>query len=108
MGFKDAVIAILSLADLDTLREKLRELANRWEAIFEERRRTQYENENDMWLWRKCGGYFYGAKTAVCTASSYYNASSKSGMGRMRESSSGTRTAAVGAEEAEYEEKAMH
>ncbi|MFE4203204.1 hypothetical protein [Aneurinibacillus aneurinilyticus] len=105
MGFKDAVIAILSLADLDTIRKKLRELADRWEAIYEERRQTQYENENDIWLWRKCGGYFYGTKTTVCAASSYYNASSKNGMGRMRECSSGTRTAALGVEETEYEER---
>ncbi|GED14855.1 hypothetical protein [Aneurinibacillus migulanus] len=105
MGLKDVVIAILSLADLDTIRKKLRELADRWEAIYEERRQTQYENENDIWLWRKCGGIFYGAKTTVCTASSYYNASSKSGMGRMRECSSGAGTAAVGAEETEYEER---
>ncbi len=103
MGFRDVVIAILSLSDLDTLREKLRELADRWEAMFEERRQIQYENENDMWLWRKCGGYFYGAKTTVCAASSYYNASSTNGMGRMRESSSGARQAAVGMEETEHE-----
>ncbi|MED0681219.1 hypothetical protein P4S83_12635 [Aneurinibacillus thermoaerophilus] len=50
MELKDAVIAILSLADLDTLRKNLRELVNRWEAKFIERRRTQYKNENDMWL----------------------------------------------------------
>jgi hypothetical protein len=105
LRFKDAVIAIISLADLDTLRKKLRELADRWEAMFEERRQIQYKNENDMWLWRKCGGYFYGAKTTVCAASSYYNASSKSGMGRMRESSSRAGQATVGAEEAESDER---
>lgn len=63
-------------------------------------KQTERENREAIWLWRKCGGMFYGAKTTVCAASSYYNASSKSGMGRMRESSSG-----VGTEETEHEER---
>lgn len=82
--------------------ERIKNIFARYEKVY---KRTERENREAMWLWRKCGGYFYGAKTTVCTASSYYNTSSKIGVGRMRESSSGTGTAAVGAEETEHEER---
>lgn len=109
MGFKDVVIAILSLADLDTFKKNIQEQWEKIKAIVADIQssnvKKEQENREIMWLWRKCGGIFYGAKTTVCAASSYYNASSKSGMGRMRECSSGAGTAAVGAEETEHEER---
>ncbi|MED0705878.1 hypothetical protein [Aneurinibacillus aneurinilyticus] len=108
MGFKDVVIAILSLADLDTFKKNIQEQWEKIKAIVADIQssnlKKEQENREVMWLWRKCGGIFYGAETTVCAASSYYNASSKSGMGRMRKRTPGAGQATLGAEEAEYEE----
>lgn len=106
MRFKDVVIAIISLTDIDTLQNNLQELADRWEEMLSERLQLsviEYEDNAWMWLWRKCGGIFHG-KAIICTAAAYHSPGSSYWMGRMRKKTPGAGQAALGAEEAEYEE----
>lgn len=114
MNFKDAVIAILSLSDIETLRNKLRELADQWEKMLAERLRLEerlkelqniieYEDNAWAWLWRKCGGIFHG-KAIICTSAAYYSPGSSHWMGRMRKKTPGAGQATLGAEEAECDE----
>ncbi|MCI1695584.1 hypothetical protein [Aneurinibacillus aneurinilyticus] len=87
MGFKDAVIAILSLADPDMLRENSRS----WQIDGKQYAKRDAGPNMRMKMTCGYGEIFHGAKTTVFTAFSYYNAASKNGMGRMCEKPSGAR-----------------
>lgn len=103
MNLKDVAIAIAAMIDYEKLKDNIRQLAEQLKEMQHELKLREYEDNAWMWLWRKCGGIFHGAKT-VCTAGCYYDAGSKIGMGRQRNSLPGTGQATMGAEEMEYEE----
>lgn len=97
---KDAIIALFSLADVDEMCERL----ERIEDMALEYMPMLYENNAWMWLWRRCGGIFYGAKT-VCTSGTYHTSGTGIGLGRQRSSLPGKRKTTLGAEEVEREER---
>jgi hypothetical protein len=103
LNLKDIAIAIVSMIDYEKLIENMRQLAEQLKGMEYELTPSKYEDTSWMWLWRKCGGIFHGAKT-VCTAGCYYDAGSKIEMGRQRSTLPGTGKATMGAEEMEYEE----
>ncbi|MBN6186334.1 hypothetical protein JQN58_04955 [Aneurinibacillus sp. BA2021] len=102
MRAKSIIMAVLSLFDKDERNKMLQRLEDQLRELQSDLTHEQYENSAWMWLWRKCGGIFYGAKT-VCAAGCNIYASSQSGMGRQRSTLQGAGQATLGAEEAENE-----